>query len=254
MKELNNFLFYASFLECVENAPESERAETVYAIVHYGIYGKIPDNVPQSFKMIFPAIKPNIDSSIKRYNAYVENGKKGGRPKKEKPNQNQNETKLKPNNNQTKTKEKPNQNLDKEKEKEKDKEIDIDKEYQQQKEINKEKDFDVVDDVDNEKKQFAYSCCSEKLNKFFFVLETETYSRIEKLFSDIYDKDSFIISNEKINSSDVLLKLVQLFSGNEEDVINRFNELFVSIDNAENVNNKFKYSVSVLYQYACNNC
>lgn len=254
MSEINNFLFYASFLECVENAPESERAETVYAIVHYGIYGKIPDNVPQSFKMIFPAIKPNIDSSIKRYNAYVENGKKGGRPKKEKPNQNQNETKLKPNNNQTETKEKPNQNLDKEKEKEKDKEIDIDKEYQQQKEINKEKDFDVVDAVDNDKKQFAFECCSEKLSKLYLDLDIAISDRLESLFLYIYEKDNFIISNEKIQSSDVLLKLVQLFAGTSEDVKKRFNQIFVAIDNAENVNNKSNYSVSVLYQSACNNC
>lgn len=250
MNDLNNFVFFPSFLECVENAPESERAETVYAIVQYGIYGKIPETVPQSFKMIFPAIKPIIDASIKRYNAQLANGKKGGRPRKEKPNQNPNETQLKPNNNPNITQEKPNQNLNKEKDKEKNK--NIEKEYQQQKEINKEKCFDVVDDVDINKKQFAYECCSEKLSKLYLdCLDIETFNRIENLFSYIYEKDSFIISNEKFNSGDVLLKLVQLFFGTSEDVKNRFNEMFVAIDNAENINNKQNYSVSVLYQNAC---
>ncbi len=42
MKELNNFVFFPSFLECVKNAPENERADIVYCIVQYGIYGKVP--------------------------------------------------------------------------------------------------------------------------------------------------------------------------------------------------------------------
>lgn len=111
MKEMNNFVFFPSFLECVNNAPESERADIVYCIVQYGIYGRVPKKTTQSFKMIFPAIKPIIDASVKRYNSQVENGKKGGRPKKiktqMKPKQNPKKTQLKPKANRTQTQMKP---------------------------------------------------------------------------------------------------------------------------------------------------
>ena len=270
MKEMNNFVFFPSFLECVRNAPENERADIVYSIVQYGIYGKVPKKTTQSFKIIFPAIKPIIDASVKRYNAQIENGKKGGRPKKvktqQKPNENPNitenepninpkETQLKPKSKTLKTEQKPNQNLNKEKDKDKEKNKDIKEEYQhQQKEINKEKDFDVVDDVEMNKKQFAFDCCNEKLNNLYLVLDTGLYDRIESLFLHILEKDNFIISNEKISSGDILLKVVQIFAGNSEDVANRFCDIFNSIDNADNVNNKLNYSVSTLYRYACNNC
>lgn len=167
-------------------------------------------------------------------------------------------TQTKPNQNPNETQLKPNENLNKNKNKNINKNININKEYQQQqKEINKEKDFNVVDDVDVEKKQFAFDCCCEKLNKLYLDFDTDldvgTFDRIKSLFLYIYEKDSFIISNEKIKSSDILLKLVQLFVGTNLNVVNRFDKIFVSIDNAENVNNKQNYSVSVLYQYACSN-
>lgn len=274
MKEMNNFVFFPSFLECVNNAPESERADIVYCIVQYGIYGRVPKKTTQSFKMIFPAIKPIIDASVKRYNSQVENGKKGGRPKKDKnpnetqakpkenpiktqsePNTNPNETQVKAKNKLSKTEQKPNQNLNKEKDKDKEKNKDIKEEYQHhQKEINKEKDFDVDDDVEMKKKQFAFDCCNQKLINLYSVLDTGMYDRIESLFLYIFEKDSFIISNEKVSSGDVLLKLVQIFAGNSKDVVNRFCEIFNSIDNAENVSNKLNYSVSTLYRYACKNC
>lgn len=250
--QTNNFVFFPSFLECVENAPENDRAEIVYCIVQYGIYGKISKSAPQSFKMIFPAIRPIIDASIKRYNAQKENGKKGGRPKKEKLNQNPSITQLKPKDNPTITHEKPNQNLNKEKDKEKNK--NIKEEYQQQqKEINKEKVDDVVD-VDFEKKNFYLDCLKDKLNKFSNVLNVELVCKIEKLVLDVFNSNSFIIANEKISSADVLCNFVNLFVGTEEEVITRFNKLFSAIDNAENVSNRLKYSVSVLYQCSCNNC
>lgn len=53
---------------------------------------------------MFTLIKPNIDSATQRYEASVENGKKGGRPRK-------NENLEKPNNNLAITQEKPKNNL-----------------------------------------------------------------------------------------------------------------------------------------------
>lgn len=262
MKELNKFVFFPSFLECVENAPIEERGNVVYAIVKYGITGKLPSNLPQSFKMIFPAIKPIIDSTIKKYNAQIENGKKGGRPKTksslEKPKQNPNESQLKPNNNQIEsqlpTNGKPNTNLNKEKDKEKKKEIDIDKNNNNIKEINKESIVDDVVNCLNEKRKFYYDCLIEKLNKLSNILDPIKLNKLEKLFMEVYNKNSFVIANENISSGDVLEKFVNLFAGTNEEICFRFNEVFNSIDSAENVNNKLKYSVSALYQYACNHC
>ena len=53
-------------------------------------------------------MRPILDSNNQRF----ENGKKGGRPPKEKPNQNQTETETKPNQNQTETETKANKDED----------------------------------------------------------------------------------------------------------------------------------------------
>ena len=90
-------------------------------ICEYGINGVEP-NFKGALKSLFTLMKPNIDSSISRYNSSVTNGGKGGRPKKtetkEEPKQNPVETKEKP-------KEKPIENQDKDIDKDIDKEKDI---------------------------------------------------------------------------------------------------------------------------------
>jgi hypothetical protein len=92
--------------------------------------------------LLWVAIKPNMDSSIKRYNAKVSNGKKGGRPKTEnnltKPKITKEEpkiTKEEPKQNNVKTEQEPigaywetQQKLKKEKDKEKEKEKKMNKE------------------------------------------------------------------------------------------------------------------------------
>ncbi len=264
MNRSNNFIFYSSFFDSIENLPEEERENVAYAIVKYGVTGTLPKKMSASLKVIFPLIKPNIDNSIRRYSAQCENGKKGGRPKKIikpnitqiKANNNPNETQIKPNNNPNETElitnQKPKQNLYKEKYKEKYKENYKYNEDQHQKEINKEKDLNVVD-VENENKKFYFDFLSEKLNERSDIFDFNTFCRITKLLSNIYESENFIISNEKISAVDVLSKFVYIFTGTNEEVVNRFNDLFCAIDNAKNVNNKFKYEVSTFYQFCCSN-
>lgn len=104
MKE--SVVFYMSYYEAIKELPEEYQIEMLDVIMDYAIKGKQPDTASAVVKAVFKAMKPNIDNAQKRYDASVENGKKGGRPKKEtkeKPKENL----KKPNNNQKK----PKQNL-----------------------------------------------------------------------------------------------------------------------------------------------
>lgn len=108
--ERDAFLFYRSFADAIKDLDDETRLKFLDAIIKYGIYGietKL-DGIPA---IIYTMAKPQIDANNRKY----ENGKKGGRPKKETngfENENQRFLEKKP-----KEKEK-----DKEKEKEKDKE------------------------------------------------------------------------------------------------------------------------------------
>ena len=113
---MEGFIFHKSYWDAISNLPDDlSKCNIVKAICEYTFYDTEP-NLDGIEKSIWLLIKPNLDSSSKRYRASVENGKKGGRPKK---------TQEKPNNNLTKTQDnnqvKPNQNLYKDKDKDKDK-------------------------------------------------------------------------------------------------------------------------------------
>lgn len=107
----DSFVFYRSFYESIKNLDKDIQIEIYNAICEYSL-NDVQVELSPIASAIFTLIKPNIDNATKRYNASVENGKKGGRPKKneklEKPNNNLE----KPNNNLNKTKSEPNENLD----------------------------------------------------------------------------------------------------------------------------------------------
>ena len=98
----DSFVFYRSFYESTRRLDKETQLEIYDAICEYSLNDKEAELSPVA-EAIFTLIKPNIDNATKRYNASVENGKKGGRPKKEKPNENLE----KPNTNLNK----PNENL-----------------------------------------------------------------------------------------------------------------------------------------------
>ena len=97
------FIFYKSFYESIKELDPKDQVQIYNAIFEYEFYKNEPE-LTGICKSIFTLILPQLEANDKRY----ENGKKGGRPKK------QEETKSKPKENQKETKIKP-----KEKEKEK---------------------------------------------------------------------------------------------------------------------------------------
>ena len=114
-------LILESYYEVISELSDDEQLIMFKGICEYGING-IEPNFKGALKSLFTLMKPNIDSSISRYNSSVTNGGKGGRPKKtetkEEPKQNPTETKEEP-------KEKPIENQDKDIDKDIDKEKDI---------------------------------------------------------------------------------------------------------------------------------
>ena len=100
----DSVIFYKSFYEIIKELPDKSQLELYNAIFKKYFYGEETELKGLS-KGIFGMIVPNIDSANKRYFANVENGKKGGRPKK------QIETQQKPIDNPLETQQKPKQNL-----------------------------------------------------------------------------------------------------------------------------------------------
>lgn len=101
--ERDGFVFYRSFYEGIKDLPRDIQGEVLTAIMEYGLNGVTTENLKPVARAIFTLIKPQIDANNQKFI----NGKSGGRPPKEKPNHNQEETKPKPNNNQSITKQEP---------------------------------------------------------------------------------------------------------------------------------------------------
>lgn len=105
-------VFYRNFYEAIKDLPVELKAEVYDAVMEYGLNGIEPSDLSLMAKSIFALIRPSIDTNNIRY----ENGKHGGRPKKEcntdslEPNKNRN----KPNGNQTETKHEPINNINNE--------------------------------------------------------------------------------------------------------------------------------------------
>lgn len=75
------FLFYISFYEAMQELPDKDRLKLYDAITEYGLFGEVKKPLSGISKACFALIKPQIDANEKRRNG----GKKGGRPKNEKP-------------------------------------------------------------------------------------------------------------------------------------------------------------------------
>lgn len=76
--ERESFIFYRSFYEAIKCMPPDVQAEIYPAICEYALFGRMPKNLSEVAKGMFTLIKPNIDVNTARF----ENGKKGGRKKK----------------------------------------------------------------------------------------------------------------------------------------------------------------------------
>lgn len=76
----STFIFYSSFRETANKLNKEDRADFYEAIIEYSLTGVEP-KLTGIVDIVFTAIKTTIDNQLNNY----ENGKKGGRPKKENP-------------------------------------------------------------------------------------------------------------------------------------------------------------------------
>lgn len=95
----DSFIFYRSFYEAIYPLPKESQLQIYSAILEYGLNGTEPQEPDPITQSIFALIKPVVDFNNKQF----ANGKKGGRPPKQKPNQNPTETQNQPNQNPTET-------------------------------------------------------------------------------------------------------------------------------------------------------
>ena len=85
----DSFVFYRSFFEALQDVPIEERACIYDAICAYSL-NDIEPKLTGMQLAIFKLIRPNIDSNKRKYENGKKGasfGKKGGRPKKDNPNQ-----------------------------------------------------------------------------------------------------------------------------------------------------------------------
>ena len=82
-----SMVFFETIMTCIAelNLPPETKAAYYEGIIGYGIYGTVPHFDDPVLNALFVALKPNIDANTARREVYlrnVENGKKGGRPRK----------------------------------------------------------------------------------------------------------------------------------------------------------------------------
>lgn len=85
-EEKNSFVFYRSFHDAIKVAPKKHQLALFLALTDYVFENKTPQLESTSLA-IWNAIKPQVDSSLKRYENAKKGavyGKLGGRPKKKK--------------------------------------------------------------------------------------------------------------------------------------------------------------------------
>lgn len=78
-----SFVFYGSFYESISLLDDALQLEMYQCLTEYGLTGQIREDVSPVAKALLVSMKPMIDRANKRYQSKIENGKKGGRPKKE---------------------------------------------------------------------------------------------------------------------------------------------------------------------------
>ena len=77
-------VFYEQWYQTIKDFPPKEKEKAYKYIFEYAFYGIEPekDKTTSMSYVVFSMAKPNIDSAKKRYDTAMENGQKGGRPKK----------------------------------------------------------------------------------------------------------------------------------------------------------------------------
>lgn len=123
--EKTGFVFLPSYLEAVEKVPEAYRLEVLMALCQFGIEGVEPEGMSAFAEVVLSLVRNSIAHGKSKYQSAKENGRKGGRPRKEKTEKTEAETQ--------ETQENQDIDIEKEKDIEKDieKETDTEKDTQQ---------------------------------------------------------------------------------------------------------------------------
>ena len=171
-----SFLMYYDYEELLEDLSDEELGKLVRAMFKYEKLGFEDEKLTGITKMAFAFIKRNLKRDKETYDKRSEtskiNGKRGGRPKKEKPKE---ETYSKPNNLKK---------ADKDKEKEKDKD--------------KDKDKDIEEETTKEEKN-CFSFCEEQFGRTLSPVEYQTLMNWKEWFSD--DVINFAIKKTLLNGA-----------------------------------------------------
>lgn len=78
----DSFIIFKNWSDAINALPEEYQLEAYKSLVYYGTTGDMPNDISPVTKAILISFSVGMENSICRYNASVENGKKGGRPKK----------------------------------------------------------------------------------------------------------------------------------------------------------------------------
>lgn len=80
----DSFVMFKNWAEAIDSLPEEYQLETYKALVKYGLNGEMPKNCSPVVNAMLISFSVGMETNIARYNASIENGKKGGRPPKDK--------------------------------------------------------------------------------------------------------------------------------------------------------------------------
>lgn len=79
------FTLYSSFFKAVNKMPPEEQVRFVMKALRFGAYNDEPQFDGWQLTAAFESTRMNIENSRERIATAQQNGKKGGRPRKEKP-------------------------------------------------------------------------------------------------------------------------------------------------------------------------
>ena len=125
----NGFVFLHSYYDSLKGLASTKRLRLYDAIMQYVFEGVEPELAQKELSALFTAMKPNIDSACRRYDANVQNGIKSGEARRKR---REELIGCEPNGNEECA------SFEADKEKEKDKEKDLEKEAEEEKEVRRE--------------------------------------------------------------------------------------------------------------------
>ena len=79
-EDRKGFVFLQSYYQAIRRQPQKVRLKLYDALLDYAFTGRWPEREEDTVLSILTLIRPNLDSSIRRYSRAKENGRKGGNP------------------------------------------------------------------------------------------------------------------------------------------------------------------------------